>query len=69
MISAKIVSVLILAATLTAWRLLLEPMYEEWVLSQGWVMGIGETFLGYIAVGSSTFIITWFLLRRLRQVE
>lgn len=69
MLSARIVQVLVLAAVLTVWELAFKPMYTNWVLSQGGVMGLGETFVGYAIIGLTGLLIVEIILRRLRRPE
>lgn len=67
MLTEKIVGALVLAAVLTAWTLAFQPMYASWVVSQGGTMGIGETFGGYLIPIFADLVITWLILRRLRN--
>ena len=69
MISQKIISVLLFAGALTLWEVFFRQKYFDWILSQGGVVGTGEIFGGYVVVGAVTTLITWILLRRLRQAE
>ena len=66
-ISSKIVSILILSAFLTAWQLIIKPMYDNWILSQGGAIGLGETYLGYVMVMSVASIVTFIIVRKLKS--
>jgi len=68
-LTERIVGALVLAAVLTAWTLVFQSMYADWVVSQGGTMGVGETFGGFLIPIFVDLIITWFILRRLRSAE
>lgn len=65
--SGKLIWVLVFAGVMTVWQLLGQPLYESAVVGQGWAMGIGETYLGYMVPGIVTLIVTALLLRRTRK--
>ncbi|NVM21658.1 MAG: hypothetical protein HWN68_07755 [Desulfobacterales bacterium] len=68
-LTENIVGVLIFALVMTFWSLGFQPLYEEWLLSQGAVMGVGEVYAGYVLPAIGSLILTWFVLRRLRSSE
>lgn len=66
-VSSKVVSILVLAATLTIWELLFKQPYYGWVAGQGGAIGFGEVFIGYTGIIFLGTIVTWIILRRLKQ--
>ena len=66
-VTEKIVSILVLAATLTGWSLLGAPAYEAWVQSVGGTVGVGEVFLGFLIPATVSMFITFIIIKRLRR--
>lgn len=67
MLSEKIIAMLVLAGVLTFWTTFFEPMYINMIEARGSPVGLGETFLGYLIPASASLIITWLLVRRLKN--
>ena len=65
----KIIWVLVFAGVMTVWSMFGQPIYEGWVKSRGWTLGIGETYVGFFIPAVLTLLLTAILLRRTKKHE
>jgi hypothetical protein len=64
-----IIKILVLSASLALYKLVFEGMYISWLESQGVANDFGTTMLGYIAVISVSFLVTWAFTRPMKKVK
>lgn len=64
-----VIKILVLSASLALYKVVFESMYISWLKSQGIVNDFGTTMLGYIAVISISFLITWLFTKPMKKVS
>jgi len=65
-LTGKIIWILVFAGVMTIWTMFGQAYWNNWLVTQGYSTGIGETYIGYILPGVITLIFTGLLLRRTR---
>ena len=68
-LSGKMIWILVFAGVMTMWTLFFQKNFENWIISQGYPLGIGETYLGFILPSIITLIIAGYLTSRVRHEE
>lgn len=67
--SKNIVKAAILAVTMAVYSVFLQPMWVEWLKTQGYTVGFGEIALGWFFMILIAFVFTHFLTRGMGKKE
>ena len=68
-LTGKIIWILVFAGVMTGWTMFGQDYWNAWLTSQGYNVGLGETYVGYLIPGVITLIFAGALLRRTRKNE
>ena len=63
-IKNKLITAAIMSLCLAAYGLFFKPMWDNWLVANGHVVGFGETAVGYFMAIVVTFLGSWLLTRK-----
>jgi hypothetical protein len=66
---SKGISILILSFALSIYSVVFKPMWDQYLMSNGHVVGVGETMVGYALCLTTATIIGYFFTRRRKSEE
>ena len=68
-IKNKGISILILSFALAIYSLAFKPLWDQYLISNGHVVGVGETMVGYALCLTTATIVGYFFTRRRKGAE
>ncbi len=65
----KMISILILSFALSVYSLFFKPMWDQYLVANGHVVGVGETMVGYVLCLTTATVVGFFFTRRRKNEE
>jgi len=65
-LSEKLIEIGVFSGVMTMWVLVFNQMWEAWLQTSGYSIGIGEIYLGFMFPAVVASLASWFLIKRIR---